>query len=58
MRRKYECPRAEKLAFDYKEIVTSSYDPTDNPAGKGFANEGCMSGHPSGKTFANSKKCP
>lgn len=52
MSRKYETPRAEKLEFDYNNVVTASYDPADNPTGKGFANgDTCTSGHPSGKTF-------
>lgn len=58
MKRTYERPEAERLEFDYTKVVTASYDPADNPAGKGFAQDGCSSGHPSGKTFANAKKCP
>lgn len=59
MKKSYTTPKAEKLKFDYTKVVTASYDPTDNPAGKGFADAAtCTSGHPSGKSFANSKKCP
>ena len=58
MKKEYITPRAEKLKFDYTKVVTASYDPTDNPTGKGFADPvTCTSGHPSGKTFPNQKKC-
>ena len=55
MKKEYESPKVTKLSYDYKEVVTSSYNPSDNPAGKGFARHGCTSGHPSGKTFSNHK---
>ena len=58
MKRTYEKPEADRLEFDYTKVVTASYDPADNPAGKGFSQAGCTSGHPSGKSFANPKKCP
>lgn len=59
MKRAYSKPKAERLEFDYTKVVTASFDPTDNPAGKGFADpDTCTSGHPSGKTFPNAKKCP
>ena len=58
MDKAYTKPEAEKLEFDYTEVVTASHDPADNPAGKGFSQAGCTSGHPSGKSFANAKKCP
>ena len=59
MKREYRKPKAERLEFDYTKDVTASFDPTDNPAGKGFADPNtCNTGHPSGKTFPNAKKCP
>ncbi len=59
MKKEYTTPKAEKLEFDYTKVVTASYDPADNPTGKGFADPAtCTSGHPSGKTFQNAKKCP
>ena len=59
MRKKYVAPKAEKLEFDYTNVMCTSFDPTDNPAGKGFAQaDSCDSGHPSGKSFSNEKKCP
>lgn len=59
MKREYSKPKAERLEFDYTKVVTASFDPTANPAGKGFAHaDTCTSGHPSGKTFANANKCP
>lgn len=54
MRKKYVAPKAEKLEFDYTNVICTSPDPANNPAGKGFAQpDTCISGHPSGKTFAN-----
>ena len=59
MRKKYVAPKAEKLEFDYTNVICTSPDPADNPAGKGFAQAAtCTGGHPSGKTFPNEKKCP
>lgn len=59
MKKYYTTPKAEKLKFDYTKVVTASYNPADNPAGKGFAHgDSCTSGPPSGKTFASAKKCP
>ncbi len=57
MDKAYTKPVAERLEFDYTEVVTASHDPADNPAGKGFAQDGCNSGHPSGKTFSNGQGC-
>ena len=54
MRKKYVAPKAEKLEFDYTNVIVTSFDPADNPAGKGFPQpESCTSGHPSGKNHAN-----
>ena len=59
MKKSYTTPKAEKLKFDYTKVVTASFDPTDNPAGKGFAQDGCDTGHPGQghKTYKKKDGC-
>lgn len=58
MDKAYTKPVADRLEFDYTEVVTASHDPADNPAGKGFADAAtCTNGHPSGKTFSKGQGC-
>ncbi len=56
MKKNYITPKAEKLKFDYTKVVTASFDPTDNPAGKPFAQADCTSGFP-GNNKPKNKKC-
>ena len=58
MKKIYNAPKAEKLEFDYANVIVTSYNPADNPTGKGFADaDTCKSGHPSGKTFSHGQGC-